>query len=248
VSRARRTDFAAYRRWLKSHASGNFQQFYVDTIEGHLTGEGGTHSTLGPHPIWEAQGQEVLQELIEQGLKPTDIVVDFGCGTLREGLHFIRYLEPGHYIGLDIDERVLQAGRRLVRPELLALKRPFLAIVSEEVIDQVAALKPAWVASSYVLSQMPPWEVDEYVDNLAKLMEGGGRAILQVRLRWRTKQYSKTGWYHCSRQMTRRLAKRGLVVLQMRTRDLTSKPHKVRGVDARLLVGKLGSDVEVRSL
>jgi len=48
--------------------------------------------------------------------------------------------------------------------------------------------------------------------------------------------------------MTRRLAERGLVVLQMRTHDLTSKPHKVRGVDARLLVGKLGSDVAVRNL
>jgi SAM-dependent methyltransferase len=241
-------DFGAYRRWLKSHSSGDFKEFYVDTIKGHLTGEGGAHSTLGLHPIWEAQGQAVLQQLIEQGLTPTDTVVDYGCGTLREGVHFIRYLEAGHYIGLDIDDRVLQGGRRLVGPELLAWKKPFLAIITAEVIEKVAALRPAWIVSSYVLSQVAPQDLDEYLDNLAKLMEGGARSILQVRLAWRTMQYSKTGWYHCRRRMTRRLTKRGLVVLQMRTRELTSKPHKVRGVEARLIVGQLTSNTGVRSL
>jgi len=234
--KARSDDFGAYRRWLKSHSSGNFKEFYVDTIKGHLTGEGGAHSTLGLHPTWEAQGQAVLHQLIEEGLTPTDTVVDYGCGTLREGVHFIRYLAAGHYIGLDIDDRILQAGRRIVGSELLVGKKAFLAIITAEVIEQVAALKPVWIVSSYVLSQVAPQDLDGYLDNLAKLMEGGGRAILQVRFAWRTMQYSKTGWYHCRRRMIRSLTKRGLVVLQMSTRELTSKPHKVRGVEARFIV------------
>ena len=123
-------------------------------------------------------------------------------------------------------------------PELLAWKRPFLVVTAAEVIEQVAALRPAWIVSSYVLSQVAPQDVDEYLANLAKLMEGGGRAILQVRLAWRTMKYSKTGWYHCRSRMTRRLAKRGLVVLQTRTRELTSRPHKVSGVEARLILRK----------
>ena len=235
--RYRRADFGTYRRWLKHQPGGHFKEFYLDTIKGCLSGEAGPHSTLGPHPIWEKQGDAILQQLIELGLSPRDDVVDYGCGTLREGIHLIRYLQAGHYIGLDIDECVLDAGRRLVGHNLLAEKKPQLAVVNSKVIAQVAAARPAWIISSYVLSQMPPEDLDEYFDNLAKLMEGGGKAALQVRLAWRTMQYSRTGWYHNRWLIARRLAKRGLEVLQIRTRRLTSKPYRVRGADVRLIVG-----------
>jgi hypothetical protein len=135
-------------------------------------------------------------------------------------------------------ERVLDAGRRLVGQDLLVEKKPCLAVINPEIIAQAAAARPAWIVSSYVLSQMPPEALDEYFDNLVKLMGGGGKAALQLRLAWRTMQYSRTGWYHSRRRVARGLAKRGLEVLQMKTRQLTSKPYKVRGVDARLIVGR----------
>src|SRR5262245_14928384 len=190
--RYRRADFGAYRRWLKHHPGGHFREFYVDTIKGCLGGEAGPHSTLGPHPIWEKQGAAILQQLIELGLSPRDVVVDYGCGTLREGIHLIRHLQAGRYIGLDIDERVLDAGRSLAGHRLLAEKKPHLAVINPKVIAEVAAARPAWIISSYVLSQMPPEDLDEYFDNLVKFMEGGGKAALQLRLAWRTMQYSRT--------------------------------------------------------
>ena len=110
--RNRKADFGAYKRWLNSHPGSTFKEFYVHTIMHHLVGEGGRHWTLGAYPIWEKQGEEILQQLIDLGLRPSDVVVDYGCGTLREGIHLIRYLDAGRYIGLDIDERVLNAGRR----------------------------------------------------------------------------------------------------------------------------------------
>ena len=38
-------------------------------------------------------------------------MLDVGCGALRGGIHFVRYLEPGHYHGIDINESLLEAGR-----------------------------------------------------------------------------------------------------------------------------------------
>lgn len=122
--------------------------------------------------------------------------------------------------------------------ELLAEKKPRLAIINPPLVAQAAAERPAWIISSYVLSQMPPEHLDEYFDNLAKLTQGGGKAALQVRLAWRTMQYSRTGWYHNRRRVARSLAKLGLEVLQMKTRQLTSKPYKVRGTEVRLIVGR----------
>ena len=237
--RKRRADFGAYNRWLTNHPSSTFKEFYVHTIMGHLVGEGGRHSTLGADPIWEKQGEEVLLRLTQLGLRPSDVVVDYGCGTLREGIHLIRYLDTGRYIGLDIDERILSAGRRLLGQELLAEKQPHLAIINPSLITQVAAAKPAWIVSSYVLSQMPPEDLDEYFDNLAKLAEGGGKAALQVRLAWRTMQYSKTGWCHNRRRMARRLAERGFEILQMRTCRFKSKPYKVQGLNVRFVVRRI---------
>jgi hypothetical protein len=70
---------------------------------------------------------------------------------------------------------LLDAGRRLVEPALIAEKRPQLAVINRKVVSEVAATKPAWIVSSYVLSQMPPQELEEYFNNLLQFMEGGGK-------------------------------------------------------------------------
>ena len=51
---------------------------------------------------------------------------NFGCGTLRGGRHFIRYLDIGNYVGTDISGRAIEYGRRLVVTERLAVKEPRL--------------------------------------------------------------------------------------------------------------------------
>jgi hypothetical protein len=40
--------------------------------------------------------------LVTQGLRPTDTLLDLACGSLRAGIHFIGYLDPGHYLGIDM--------------------------------------------------------------------------------------------------------------------------------------------------
>jgi len=55
-----------------------------------------------------SSGRWAFSQLLSEGLKPDDVLVDYGCGTLRMGLHAIRYLAPGNYWGLDINEKVLK--------------------------------------------------------------------------------------------------------------------------------------------
>lgn len=56
-------------------------------------------------------GSKQFDYLVEQGLRPDHRFLDVGCGSLRGGVHFVRYLEPGHYFGLDIQQPLLDAGR-----------------------------------------------------------------------------------------------------------------------------------------
>jgi ubiquinone/menaquinone biosynthesis C-methylase UbiE len=62
--------------------------------------------------LWEEMGQKQLDYLVEQGLRPAHNFLDVGCGSLRAGIHFVRYLEPGRYHGLDIQQHLLDAGRQ----------------------------------------------------------------------------------------------------------------------------------------
>lgn len=60
--------------------------------------------------LWDELGQLQFDYLLDQGLQQTHQLLDVGCGALRGGLHFVRYLEPGHYCGIDVNASLIQAG------------------------------------------------------------------------------------------------------------------------------------------
>jgi SAM-dependent methyltransferase len=65
---------------------------------------------------WERIGRWQFDLLVELGLRPENRFLDVGCGALRGGVHFIRYLEKGHYYGIDLNESLLRAGRDVELP------------------------------------------------------------------------------------------------------------------------------------
>lgn len=62
--------------------------------------------------LWEEIGRLQFEFLVAQGLKPSHKLVDIACGALRGGIHFVRYLNPGNYFGLDINSSLIKAGQR----------------------------------------------------------------------------------------------------------------------------------------
>lgn len=62
--------------------------------------------------MWEELGQLQFEFLRSRGLLPRHKLVDIGCGCLRGGIHFARYLDSGNYYGLDINESLIRAGHK----------------------------------------------------------------------------------------------------------------------------------------
>lgn len=78
---------------------------------------------------WHKHGQYQFDFMRSQGLKPSDVLVDVGCGSLRGGLHFIPYLEPGNYLGMEKEAELLKAGIQLeIDGKLLEEKQPELVV------------------------------------------------------------------------------------------------------------------------
>ena len=61
--------------------------------------------------LWEELGKLELEFLVARGLKPKHQLLDVGCGSLRGGVQFIRYLDDGNYFGIDKNAWLLDAGR-----------------------------------------------------------------------------------------------------------------------------------------
>ncbi len=84
------------------------------------------HALVGPAEYWKAQRDFQVRFLASQGLRPSDYLLDIGCGTLRGGIPLIRLLEPGHYYGIEVRREVLEQGREELREHQLEERLPVL--------------------------------------------------------------------------------------------------------------------------
>lgn len=78
--------------------------------------------------LWDEMGALQFDFLKERGLQPGNRLVDVGCGALRGGIHFIRYLEPGRYHGIDINASLIEAGTREIAQLQLDGRLPHLLV------------------------------------------------------------------------------------------------------------------------
>jgi hypothetical protein len=60
--------------------------------------------------LWEIIGQLQFDFLVAQGLTPAHCLLDIACGALRGGVHFIPYLAPGNYLGLEKEQILIALG------------------------------------------------------------------------------------------------------------------------------------------
>jgi SAM-dependent methyltransferase len=72
---------------------------------------------------WETRGAFQLYFLQRMGLKPLDRLLDAGCGPLRSGVHFIHYLDAGHYCGIDINPDFIRVARETAAQDPILHKK-----------------------------------------------------------------------------------------------------------------------------
>jgi len=204
----KKSKFAA---WQDQNPKGTFKQFYAEKLSKALAGEK-QHSSIGPSLKKKGlhKTPHIFSILVAGGLKPNDMFVDFGCGTLRVGASLIEYLEPDRYVGFDIDEKILDVGRELLPPGVCEAKRPRLAVVSPQSLGEVAALHPNWIFSKGVLQHVPPGELDEFFQNLASLMHPETVGVLRAQIGSKNEQISAKSWLHTIEDLQRAAAGHGL--------------------------------------
>lgn len=125
--------------------------------------------------LWDTVGQLQFNLLVREGLEPHHRLLDIGCGSLRGGVHFIRYLDAGRYTGIDKSAERLTAGRDVELPRAgLVDKRPVLEIVDDFDFARLGQTYDYAVALS-LFTHLPIELIGTCLANVDAVLEPGGR-------------------------------------------------------------------------
>lgn len=179
---------------------------------------GKAHASLGPQ-LKEGSAQRAkvtFDRLIERGVEPSHYVVDLGCGTLRIGALLIDFLDPERYVGLDLDQRLLDVGREMLPAELVERKRPALWVVAPESLAAVGALEPHWIFAKGVLQHVSPGELATFFGNIALMARDRTTIVIQTsKLLDTPRRLSSRSWAHSLVDLEAQARKAGLSVREM---------------------------------
>ncbi|MFQ5625545.1 MAG: class I SAM-dependent methyltransferase [Methyloligellaceae bacterium] len=186
-----------YAQWQEDNPEKSFQDYYGYVIGQHLD-QGHTHPTLGKNLIegrvFGEGGTKMLERLISLGLKPNHVCVDYGCGSLRIGCHFIRHLNSGCYWGLDVNQRFLRDGEELIGQDLIMEKAPNLHLISDETIAQARGAGPRFIFSKSVLLHVHPDELESYFERIDRLMAKHTQAVIDATVCEQAVQFEPLSW------------------------------------------------------
>lgn len=61
--------------------------------------------------MWDGIGSLQFNYMVQNGLKPNHQFLDVGCGCLRGGTRYAKYLDWGNYCGIDKDGELMEKGK-----------------------------------------------------------------------------------------------------------------------------------------
>ena len=123
---------------------------------------------------WKKIGRKQFRFLRNHGLERHHRMLEIGCGNLRAGRHFVRYLDAGQYTGVDISPEILLAAQETIVSNELQAKEPRLYLVSGTSLEFLpdAAFDVAHAHS--VFSHTPLEVIDAYLAAVHRLLRPGG--------------------------------------------------------------------------
>jgi len=147
------------------------QKGYLEAYAAHTDAqilEGKPHAAIGG--FWEEMGKLQFDFLMSKGLKPHHTLLDVGCGTLRGGRHFIKYLDSEKYSGFDMAAKAIEYGKELVKQENLSSKIPQLLVNKNLKFQEFQGKTFDFILAQSVLTHLPPEYIEECFENIGKVM------------------------------------------------------------------------------
>jgi cyclopropane fatty-acyl-phospholipid synthase-like methyltransferase len=142
---------------------------------------GAEHSTLGPvirdEAYTRAKAGRWAKHMIDFGLKPEHLCIEYGCGSLWAAEPIIRYLDAGRFYGVDLSDQFYAFGRERLA-DLVQEKQVRLGVISEPILREIAALEPDFLFSRKVLPHVAEDALPRYLANVCSVLAPKTIAVL----------------------------------------------------------------------
>lgn len=123
--------------------------------------------------FWQEIGTLQFEFLCDQGLSKKDKLLDVGCGALRGGIHFIKYLNDGNYTGIDGNESLIRAGKLEIEKAGLLGKKKEL-IIDKEFNYLIWGGLFNFIISISLFTHLPIPLIENCISSVTKVMEPTG--------------------------------------------------------------------------
>ena len=153
------------------------------------------HPTLGEN--FTLQGNYHFKKLKEKfRITPKDVVVDYGCGSLRIGKFFINYLNKNNYYGLDVTNIFYNLGLKRLDNRLIKNKKPNLYEINSKILKEISNKKIKIVYSIAVLIHIPPHELKSFLRNIFYIKQPDTKIYIDFLESNENLQVNKTSWIY----------------------------------------------------
>jgi SAM-dependent methyltransferase len=191
-----------YRKFKRRNPDVSFAKYAMDRVvrrmeNGSVTNPDAalTIALCNPEKFWEAAEPKAQKWFKTMALKKSNRMIEYGCGSMRLGAHFIRYLDPGCFFGMDVVAGFYEVWRDTIGAELAAAKKPKLAVIDERAIQDGIAFGADIVCSNTVCVHVHPDEIDEYFDNMIRLTaKPGARLVFNAVICDRPHRFEFNSW------------------------------------------------------
>ena len=111
---------------------------------------------------------------------PTSRVLEVGCGALSAGAHVIEYLDRDRYVGIEPNQWLIDAALRQRRVRnAVSEKRPvFLNRTDFDAREAGGTFD--YVLSHSVLSHAAHWQLDQFLENVGRVLAPSGRIVASL--------------------------------------------------------------------
>lgn len=139
-------------------------------------------SFVGDPLSHERRGEIILDFLKEEGVLPAHHVLELGCGSLSLGLPLMRYLEPGGYVGVDVNGWLVEAALSDpdVEAEVEHVHRPRWLWCSD--FDAAGYGPFQMIVAHSLLSHVSQSQLEQCLANARKVVNPGTVFLASLRL------------------------------------------------------------------
>ena len=125
--------------------------------------------------LWDEMGKLQFDFLVHEGLQRGDVLLDIACGSLRAGRYFIAYLDAGHYLGIDKEPDLVNAGiRHELTADILRAKQPEF-VISDSFEFGRFSKRPTFAIAQSLFTHLPAYGIAQCFAKVRASLKDHGR-------------------------------------------------------------------------